>query len=468
MSGQMLSGRYRLDSVLGRGGMATVWRGTDERLVRPVAVKVLDRSGITEPNAVRRFDQEARTAGRLTHPHIVAVHDAGIDNGTPYLVMELVEGASLAVLLDRGPLPVTQAVGIAEQVCDALAAAHAQGVVHRDIKPANILLTPSGLAKVCDFGIARLINQQHTQLTAPYMTIGTSGYMAPEQVTGTAVDARTDLYALGCVLYTMLTGTPPYAGDNPLAVMWQHQHQPIPSVRATRPDVPPDLDVLIGRLLAKNPAERPATALEVGTQLAGSPQIPATRVAAPVMPRTRTMPILEPTTTAPVPVTRRVRSRPALVAIVAAAALAIAGLITTWLVASDPDKPAAASTPEVIATSATAPSPAATSTPDTTDPLTAIRDIIDQQRQTSHLAPRAAQELTAKLEAVGKELADGDSDGAAGKLDDLNDKLDELNDDGEITPAAYIAIQRNLDRFSDALPTDEPKRKEKDKHRKND
>jgi serine/threonine protein kinase len=339
MSGQMLSGRYRLDSVLGRGGMATVWRGTDERLVRPVAVKVLDRSGITEPNAVRRFDQEARTAGRLTHPHIVAVHDTGVDDGTPYLVMELVDGVSLAVLLDRGPLPVDQAVGIAAQICDALSAAHAQGVVHRDIKPANILLTPSGLAKVCDFGIARLVNQQHTQLTAPYTTIGTSGYMAPEQATGTAVDARTDLYALGCVLYSMLTGTPPYAGDNPLAVMWQHQHQPIPSARATRPDVPPDLDVVIGRLLAKNPNDRPATALEVGAKLAGSPQVPATRATSPVMPRTRTMPILEPTTTAPVPVTRRVRSRPALVAVAAAAALALAGLITTWLVASHPDKP---------------------------------------------------------------------------------------------------------------------------------
>jgi serine/threonine-protein kinase len=472
MSGQMLSGRYRLDAVLGRGGMATVWRGTDERLGRPVAVKVLDRSDTTEPNAVRRFDQEARTAGRLTHPHIVAVHDVGIDNGTPYLVMELVDGASLATLLDSGPLSVDQTVGIAAQVCDALAAAHAQGVVHRDIKPANILLTHSGLAKVCDFGIARLLNQQHARLTAPYTTIGTSSYMAPEQATDASVDARTDLYALGCVLYTMLTGTPPYTGDNPLAVMWQHQHQPIPSVRATRPDVPPDLDVLIGRLLAKNPIDRPATALEVRTQLARSRQIPAVPAArattAAATPPTRTMPILEPTTTAPINVTRRNRSHPALVAAVAVAALALAGLIITWLVASHADKPAAVSTPTDIATSATAPPLAATSTPDTTDPLTAMRDIIDQQQQATHLEPQAAQELTGKLDEVGKALADGDSDKAADKLDDLNDKLDELNDDGEIAPAAYIAIERNLDQFSDALPTDEPKGKEKDEHRKKD
>jgi hypothetical protein len=181
------------------------------------------------------------------------------------------------------------------------------------------------------------------------------------------------------------------------------------------------------------------------------------------------MPILEPTATAPTTVTRRVLARPPVVAGVAVAALVLAGLLTTWLVASHPDRPPAASTPTGIATSATAAPPlAATSTPDTTDPLTPIRDIINQQRQATHIDPGTAQELTAKLEEIGTALTDGDSDEAADKLDDLNDKLDDLNDDGEIEPAAYRAIQRNLDQFSDALPTDEPKRKNKDEHRKKD
>ena len=147
----------------------------------------------------------------------------------PYLVMELIDGTSVAALLAGGPLPVHQAVDVARQICDALAVAHARGVVHRDIKPANILLTIDGTVKVCDFGIARLIHQQQTDLTAPHTAIGTSAYMAPEQASGAAVDARTDLYALGCVLYAMLTGQPPFTGDNPLTVMWQHQHQPAPS-----------------------------------------------------------------------------------------------------------------------------------------------------------------------------------------------------------------------------------------------
>ena len=228
MDGQLISGRYRLQAVLGRGGMATVWRGVDERLGRRVAVKLLDGADTADPAMLQRFDREARTAGGLTHPNIVAVYDVGSDNGAPYLVMELIDGTTLATLLVRGPLPIDQAVDVARQICDALAVAHAQGVVHRDIKPANILITTTGTVKVCDFGIARLTHQQQTDLTAPHTAIGTSAYMAPEQASGGAVDGRTDLYALGCVLYAMLTGQPPFTGDNPLTVMWQHQQQPAP------------------------------------------------------------------------------------------------------------------------------------------------------------------------------------------------------------------------------------------------
>jgi eukaryotic-like serine/threonine-protein kinase len=265
--GQLISGRYQLEAVLGRGGMATVWRGVDQRLGRPVAVKLLDRADTADPAMLQRFDREVRTAGGLTHPNIVAVYDVGTDDRVPYLVMELINGTSVAALLASGPLPVDQAVDVARQTCDALAMTHAQGVVHRDIKPANILLTTTGTVKVCDFGIARLAHQQQTNLTAPHTAIGTSAYMAPEQASGAPVDARTDLYALGCVMYAMLTGHPPFTGDNPLAVLWQHQHQPALSVASLRPDTPAELDALITRLLAKDPSDRPATATEVRDRL---------------------------------------------------------------------------------------------------------------------------------------------------------------------------------------------------------
>src|SRR5215475_6310343 len=151
---RVLDGRYELQSVIGRGGMAVVWQGHDLRLGRPVAVKVLDRAGMTELSIATRFDQEARTVARLAHPNIVTIHDVGMDLNVPYLVMELVDGQSLHDLLDAGPLDVPQVVQIASQVSDALQAAHAAGIVHRDVKPANILITPTGVVKVCDFGIA--------------------------------------------------------------------------------------------------------------------------------------------------------------------------------------------------------------------------------------------------------------------------------------------------------------------------
>src|SRR5262249_27968546 len=153
---RVLDGRYRLESLIGRGGMATVWRGVDQRLDRPVAVKILDRAALTDSSLMARFDLEARAGARLTPPNVVAGHDAVEDDGVPYLVIELVDGQSLAELLQDGPLAIGQAVSIAAQVCDALEAAHSTGVVHRDVKPANILIGPSGAVKVCDFGIARL------------------------------------------------------------------------------------------------------------------------------------------------------------------------------------------------------------------------------------------------------------------------------------------------------------------------
>ncbi|BCB80856.1 hypothetical protein Pflav_072660 [Phytohabitans flavus] len=272
MADHIIGDRYRLEEQLGRGGTATVWRGVDLVTGTPVAVKVLDREHATRPVALERLRREAEAVARLEHPNIVASHELAIDGEAGFLAMELVDGPNVAdLLLNGGWLPVEQAVAVAEQVCAALAAAHQAGVIHRDIKPGNLIVSRSGQVKVCDFGIARLQDRDGSAaLTAHSQVIGTCEYMAPEQATGEPVDARTDLYALGCVLYAMLTGRPPFVGETAVAVLHQHlNNAPVP-VRTVRPDVPPELDDLVGRLLAKRPADRPATADQVRERLTAS------------------------------------------------------------------------------------------------------------------------------------------------------------------------------------------------------
>jgi eukaryotic-like serine/threonine-protein kinase len=483
MYGQLISGRYRLDAVLGRGGMATVWRGVDERLGRRVAVKLLDRA-TADPAMLQRFDREARTAGGLTHPNIVAVYDVGADNGVPYLVMELIDGTNVAALLADGPLPLDQAVDVARQICDALAIAHAQGVVHRDIKPANLLLNTAGTVKVCDFGIARLTHQQQTDLTAPHIAIGTSVCMAPEQASGAAVDARTDLYAVGCVMYAMLTGHPPFIGDNPLAVLWQHQHQPAPAVASLRPDTPADLDALIARLLAKNPSDRPATATELRDRLTAAAEsemaaAPPTRVF-PVVSPTVTLPGVENGETRRAPAGGRFRLGPAGIAAVAIGAAILAAITVALVLASQlpggdagstvADSPPTGSATRVPGTAATDssagnPGPAATESfdgnPDAgaSARVASLLGVIEGLQQAGQLDGETVDELTKELEEVERELEQGDSGKAAEKLTDLRGKVDELHQDEKITDAGYDAVQISLAQLADTLPPAEKDRK---------
>jgi eukaryotic-like serine/threonine-protein kinase len=490
VDGQLISGRYRLRAVLGRGGMATVWRGVDERLGRSVAVKLLDKANTADPAMLQRFDREARTAGSLTHPNIVAVYDVGSDNGVPYLVMELIDGTSLATMLAGGPLPIDKAVDVARQICDALAVAHAQGVVHRDIKPANILITTTGTVKVCDFGIARLTHQQQTDLTAPHTAIGTSAYMAPEQASGAAVDARTDLYALGCVLYAMLTGHPPFTGDNPLTVLWQHQHQTPASVASVRPTTPPGLDGLISRLLAKNPANRPATATEVRNLLVASAESKTVGAqpprAIPVLPQTLTLPVPDRGEEPPAAAADRFRLGPVGVAAVALGAAIVAVLSVALLIASQgpgseaatgPPPGTAASTPGAgrsaspsgnasndSTSTGSSPSSAATETfadnPGThaSAHLAALRGMIGEQWQAGNLDGKTAIELMKRFQEVDHELGDGEPGKAAEKLADLRNKLDEMHRDGKITTAGYDAVSAGLTQLAETLPPAEDKR----------
>ncbi|GGV03471.1 hypothetical protein GCM10010495_13600 [Kitasatospora herbaricolor] len=276
MIGRALNERYELVEILGVGGMATVWRGVDRVLGRQVAVKVLNGGLADDPRFAERFSREAQHAAMLAHPRIVMVFDSGVDQGSPYIVMELVHGRSLAALLAEQPmLPVERAVGIAAAVCEALEVAHGAGLVHRDIKPGNIMITYDGGVKVVDFGIARA-GSSGAGLTQAATVLGTAAYLSPEQATAAAVDGRSDLYAVGCVMTEMLTGEPPFTADTPVAIAFkQVSEQPLPP-SARRPGTPPALDAAVLRLLAKNPGDRPRDAAAARAELlAAVPALPA-------------------------------------------------------------------------------------------------------------------------------------------------------------------------------------------------
>ncbi|MFI6846059.1 protein kinase domain-containing protein [Kitasatospora sp. NPDC050467] len=266
MIGRALNGRYELVEILGVGGMATVWRGVDHVLGRQVAVKVLNGGLADDPRFAERFSREAQHAAMLVHPRIVMVFDSGVDQGSPYIVMELVNGRSLATVLAQQPgLPVERAVGIAAAVCEALTVAHGAGLVHRDIKPGNIMITDDGGVKVVDFGIARAGSSHNLTQTAS--VLGTAAYLSPEQATASELDGRTDLYAVGCVLTEMLTGATPFTAETPVAIAFKHvSEQPLPP-SARRAGVPAALDAAVLRLLAKNPADRPADAAAARSEL---------------------------------------------------------------------------------------------------------------------------------------------------------------------------------------------------------
>ncbi|HEY8106011.1 MAG TPA: serine/threonine-protein kinase, partial [Gemmatimonadales bacterium] len=260
--GEALAGRYVLEREIGSGGTAVVILARDLRHERPVAIKVL-RPELAASLGAERFLREIKIAAGLTHPHILSVHDSGEAEGLLYYVMPYVEGESLRARLQReGALPVEEALRIAREVADALSYAHSRGVVHRDIKPGNILLI-GGHAVVADFGIATAVGAEGDALTDIGLVVGTPAYMSPEQAGGgVGVDGRSDLYSLGCVVYEMLTGKPPFTGVSAQAVLARHSHdQPAP-VRSHRPSVPIEIDAVVQRLLAKLPADRYPTAAQ--------------------------------------------------------------------------------------------------------------------------------------------------------------------------------------------------------------
>jgi serine/threonine-protein kinase len=461
----VLAGRYELGRVLGAGGMATVYLAVDQLLDRQVAVKVLNPPYALDPGFVERFRAEARTAARLNHPSIVAVFDSGSDGGVPYLVMEHVPGESLAALLHRnGPLPPRRAAELAGQVCVALAAAHAQGVVHRDVKPGNVLLAGDGRVKVGDFGIAKAAAAP--ALTGEGEVLGTAAYLPPEQAQGGPVDARSDLYALGCVLYELLTGAPPFgsaADSPPLAVAARQVSQPREPPSARNPWVDPALDAVVLTAMAKQPDRRYQSAAAMGADLERLLAWPAAAAGpggaeAPTEP----LPVL-PAGAGPLPAAAR---RPgwagwALLAVVGVVVVAVVAVL--W--------PDGGGTPGGRGQAAPTTVPAATS-PATTAPATSTTRVASQAGVPAALANltgvvaaaarqglvdhEAEEELRHQAEEVAKAVEEGREDGEDGqeagkKLAELQRKVDELAAKGKVRPPAASQIRQAVAQLATAV-----------------
>ena len=299
--GVVLDRRYRIESQIARGGMSTVYRGTDMRLDRPVAVKIMDPQFAADPQFLARFEFEARSVARLTHPGLVAVYDQGQDGDHVFLVMELVEGGTLRELLrERGPMPPHAAAAVAAPVLGALAVAHRAGLVHRDIKPENILISGNGEVKIADFGLVRAVAAATT--TSRSVILGTAAYLSPEQVTVGSADARSDVYSAGVLVYEMLTGRTTFIGDTSLSVAYQRVEKDVPDPSSVIDGVPPELDAFVRRATEREPSERYADAQVMADalgEICDTLDLPRYRVPAPRRSAVRTPPVVDPDAAAP-------------------------------------------------------------------------------------------------------------------------------------------------------------------------
>ena len=252
----LADGRYTLAQMIGTGGMADVYMGFDNRLKREVAIKILRRDLAKDPAFLARFKKEALAAGGLNHPGIVAVYDSGEENDSPFIVMELINGITLRQLMQNQELGVKRSLEIIKGILQALDYSHKQGIIHRDIKPGNIMITNSGDIKVMDFGIARATDDNGATMTSTWNVVGTAQYLSPEQATGEVADGRSDLYSLGCLMYELLTGRPPFTGDTPVSVAYQHVSSPLIAASTIKPNLDSNLDQMLAVVLAKNPNSR--------------------------------------------------------------------------------------------------------------------------------------------------------------------------------------------------------------------
>lgn len=275
--GRRLGGRYLLEDLLGQGGMSAVYKGNDPNLRRTVAVKLIHPHLSQDPQFVTRFEEEAAAVAQLKHPNIIQVYDFDHDNDTYYMVLEYIPGETLRefqadVINKQGSMDPGRAREIVAQVCDALEYAHQRGMIHRDIKPANIMINEQGQAILMDFGVAKIVGGK--QLTATGVVVGTANYISPEQVKGEDLDRRVDLYALGIMLYEMLSGRPPFDADSAATIMMKHVNNPVPDIQRTNPNVPDDLVAIIDKALKKDRNARFSTAAEMSQALRSARLVP--------------------------------------------------------------------------------------------------------------------------------------------------------------------------------------------------
>lgn len=430
--------RYEIGEPLGKGGMSEVFSATDLRLGRPVAIKFL-REDIEDPSARARIEAEAKSAAKLSHPNIVNVYDAGEHGQRPYVVMELADARSLAdVIREEGPLPADRARSIATQVLAALGAAHAQGIVHRDVKPANILVAEDGGVKLADFGIAKSFSEVAAGLTMAGQVMGTPTYLSPEQAAGQSATPRSDLYALGVVLFETLTGRPPYTGDTPLAVVSAHATAPVPDIREVSPDVPGDLAAAIQRALSKDPAERFASAAEMTAALAYDDAT----IAAPVMAGatqayTPTTPLSSP---AGGPIPPRARNHFPLIAGVAAAVLFL--LLIAFGLSGRGDRNQAAATdttvPPAPGVAVAAPAAAPTTVPEEQASPDSIEDLLELLEENPEALGEKGPDLRKKI----GELFGFEGEKRAKEAAELQQEIAKWVDKGELdSTAGRLAIE---------------------------
>jgi serine/threonine-protein kinase len=470
MEGRVLADRYAVAGPLGRGGMAEVYLATDRVLDRPVAVKVLGSWLANDRTFVERFRREALAAARLSHPNLVAVFDAGSEDDLHFIVMEHVPGETLADVLRREErIAPRRAIGIVADVGAALSMAHDAGIVHRDVKPANVMLTPDGRTKLMDLGIARGIEGE--SITRASSILGTAGYVSPEQARGDAVDHRSDIYSLGCVLYEMLTGRQPFEADNPVAVAYQHVHDAPTPPTSLEPSVPPALEAVVLRAMEKEPAARfpnvAAMTAALDDRTAPVPPVGSTRP----LPVAGTPP--SPGVDAPAPPTgslpRRAdrpppRRRAGLVLLLLAALALIGGLaFALWGGETPSDRagttvsPSPTASPSRSPTSSPSASPSSSpsAAPAPVDPLQdavlALQGIVEEGLSDGTISDKAAGEIDKGLEEAVQKFADGDTEEALGKLSDLESKVDDLVKHDEIHHSQEQRIDRAIEDIAEQM-----------------
>lgn len=448
MSDDVIGGRYRIESLVAEGGMAKVYRATDQRLGRTVAIKVLSAHLATDTQFVARFEAEAKAAASLDHPNLVRVFDTGVDGGRHYIAMEYVQGPTLAELMARdGALEPSIAVNVAARVCDALAAAHRLGLVHRDVKPANIMLEDVRTVKVMDFGIAKTATGGLTQAGD---VLGTAAYLSPEQARGGAVDLRSDIYSLGCVLYEMLTGRTPLSGETLLEVANR--------LATERPAPPSELNAAVGveldqvvmRALEKDPDRRFDSASQMREALQaiggapGSSANPKTLIA-------------------PAPVGRRPKRRSwppvAALGLLALVALIVVGRMLVPAVTDSAAEPSvspaepspSARLPEVAVE---APSPERRALPEVAGPsgaeavadaVDALRSLVESAITSGDMSADAGEDVLSEVFEARSEYDDEEFGDAVEHIGKAREELEDYREDDEVAPGAVSSISGHLD-----------------------